>query len=189
MSLRISGKHMNVGESLSQRIEDRIDEAVTKYFSGGYSGQITLEKANNAFECDCTVHLDTGVVLQATARGHDATACFDDAAARVEKRLRRYKRRLKDHHAGSSSKSQIEASYTVIEAPDAEDEVAEDFVPAVVAESSKTVLTQTVAQAVMQLDLTDSPVVVFTNAASGNTNIVYRRADGHIGWIDPNHAN
>jgi ribosome hibernation promoting factor len=185
MSLRISGKHMNVGESLSQRIDDRLAEAVTKYFAGGYSGQVTLEKSGNAFECDCTVHLDSGAVLQATARGHDATACFDDAAERIEKRLRRYKRRLKDHHAGQGTRPRTEASYAVIEAPDEENEIAEDFVPAIVAEGSKTVLTQTVAQAVMQLDLTDSPVVVFTNAGNGNTNIVYRRSDGHIGWIDP----
>lgn len=185
MTLRISGKHMNIGESLSQRIEDRINDAVGKYFDGGYSGHATIEKSGNAFESDLAIHLDTGVVLQATARGHDPQACFDDAAERIEKRLRRYKRRLKDHHAPAAARVLAEASYSVVEAPDEEEELPEDYNPVIIAESLTQVATQTVAQAVMQLDLTDKPVIVFTNAASGDTNVVYRRPDGNIGWINP----
>jgi ribosomal subunit interface protein len=183
MSLQITGKHMNIGESLSQRIEDRIADAVAKYFDGGYAGHVTLEKAGNAFECDCTVHLDTGVVLQATARGHEPVACFDDASERIEKRLRRYKRKLKDHRQQSRLIGQ--AIYTVVAAPQEEDEIAEDYAPVTVAESATELNTLTVAQAVMELDLTDRPLVVFTNAANGNTNVVYWRSDGNIGWIDP----
>lgn len=189
MNLRISGKHMNIGDALSERIENRMEDAVTKYFDGGYSGHVTLEKTGNAFECDCMVHLDTGVVLQATARAHDATACFDDAAERVEKRLRRYKRRLKDHQTTPPHKNAFEASYTVMSLPAEEEEVSEDYAPAIIAESLTQLTAQTVAQAVMRLDLTDNPVVVFTNAANGNTNVVYRRADGNIGWIDPKTPN
>ncbi|MEZ5872907.1 MAG: ribosome-associated translation inhibitor RaiA [Nitratireductor sp.] len=185
MTLRISGKHMNIGESLSQRIEDRINDAVGKYFDGGYSGHATIEKSGNAFESDLAIHLDTGVVLQATARGHDAQSCFDDAAERIEKRLRRYKRRLKDHHAPAAARVLAEASYSVVEAPDEEEELPEDYNPVIIAESLTQVATQSVAQAVMQLDLTDRPVIVFTNAASGDTNVVYRRPDGNIGWINP----
>ena len=183
MALQISGKHMNIGEALSQRIDDRVADAVDKYFDGGYSGQVTMAKTGSGFQCDCTVHLDTGVVLQATANGHDATACFDSAAERIEKRLRRYKRRLKDHHLGSAHKT--EAQYTVMASPDAEEELAEDYAPAVIAETSQKIMTLTVAQAVMQLDLTDNPLVIFTNAGNGRTNVVYRRSDGNIGWIDP----
>lgn len=183
MTLQISGKHMNIGESLSRRIDDRIADAVDKYFDGGFSGHVTLERTGNIFECDCTVHLDTGVVLQATASGHDATACFDDAAERIEKRLRRYKRRLKDHHAGSVPKS--EAQYTVMASPAENEEIAVDYAPAVIAETSKKIMTLTVAEAVMQLDLMDNPLVVFTNAGNGRINVVYRRSDGNIGWIDP----
>ncbi|MCB1428931.1 MAG: ribosome-associated translation inhibitor RaiA [Nitratireductor sp.] len=185
MTLRISGKHMNIGESLSQRIEDRINEAVGKYFDGGFSGHATIEKSGSAFESDLAIHLDTGVVLQATARAHDAQISFDDAAERIEKRLRRYKRRLKDHHANATSRVMADASYSVVAAPDEEEELPEDYNPVIIAESLTQVAMQTVAQAVMQLDLTDKPVIVFNNAASGDINVVYRRPDGNIGWINP----
>lgn len=184
MSLRISGKQMNVGEALSQRINDRIDEAVSKYFDGGHSGHVIIEKSGSGFGCDCTIHLDTGVDLQATARGHDANACFDEAADKIEKRLRRYKRRLKDHRAANNARP-AEAGYAVVAALSQDDEVPEDYNPVIIAESSTQLASQTVAEAVMQLDRTDKPVIVFTNAASGQTNVVYRRPDGNIGWIDP----
>lgn len=188
MSLRISGKHMNIGAALSERIESRIGEALGKYFEGGFSGQVTIEKSGSRFDCDCTLHLDSGMVLQAAAWSHDAAASFEDAAGRIEKRLRRYKRRLKDHHAGRSRPMAEDAAYTVMAAPAAEDEVADDYAPAIIAEMSTPVLTQSVADAVVQLDLTDRPLIVFTNAANGRTNVVYRRADGNVGWIDPARA-
>lgn len=184
MSLRISGKQMNIGEALSQRINDRIDEAVGKYFDGGHSGHVIIEKSGSGFGCDCTIHLDTGVDLHATAKGHEATACFDEAAEKIEKRLRRYKRRLKDHRAANNAKP-AEASYAVLAALSQEEEVPEDYNPVIIAESSTSLARQTVAEAVMQLDRTDNPVIVFTNAANGQTNVVYRRPDGNIGWIDP----
>ncbi len=186
MSLRISGKQMNVGEALSERIKSRIGEALGKYFEGGYSGQVTLEKSGSRFDCDCTLHLDSGVVLQAAAWSHDPAASFEDAAERIEKRLRRYKRRLKDHHAGRARVPMADAAYTVMAAPaDDEIEVENDYAPAIIAEMSTPVHTQTVADAVVQLDLTDKPLIVFTNAANGRINVVYRRSDGHVGWIDP----
>jgi len=184
MKLRISGKNMDMGDTLRHRIEDKIDEAVSKYFDGGYSGHATVEKSGSGFECDLLIHLDTGVILQARGSDSDATACFESAAGKVEKRLRRYKRRLKDHHANASR--QIEnANYIVMQAPAAEEEVPEDFAPVTIAESSKHIRTQSVADAVMQLDLTDEPVIVFTNGANDQVNVVYRRSDGNIGWIDP----
>ena len=184
MSLRISGKQMNIGDALNQRINDRVDEAVGKYFDGGYSGHVIIEKSGSGFDCDCTVHLDTGVVLQATAKNHDATTCFDAAADKIEKRLRRYKRRLKDHRAAASAATD-EASYAIVAPLPQEEDVPEEYNPVIIAESSTQLATQTVAEAVMQLDLTDKPVIVFTNAANGQTNVVYRRTDGNIGWIDP----
>jgi ribosomal subunit interface protein len=185
MNLRITGKNMDIGDSLRQKIEDRIDEAVSKYFDGGYSGHVTVEKSGSGFNCDCMVHLDTGIVLQAKADMGDAIACFDAAAERVEKRLRRYKRRLKDHHNNRNSRSMGDASYVVMESPEPEMEIPENFSPVTIAESSKQIRTQSVADAVMQLDLTDEPVIVFTNAANDQVNVVYRRSDGNIGWIDP----
>ncbi len=185
MNLRISGKNMDIGDALRHRIEDRIDEAVTKYFDGGYTGHVTMEKSGSGFSSDCLVHLDTGIILQAKANKADATACFDAAAERVEKRLRRYKRRLKDHHNNNASRKMENAAYVVMEAPVADEEIPENFSPVTIAESSKQIRTQSVADAVMQLDLTDEPVIVFTNASNDQVNVVYRRSDGNIGWIDP----
>lgn len=185
MSLRISGKHMNVGEALTERIEGRLDEAVGKYFSRGYQGHVTLEKQGSRFSCDCVIHLDSSINLQSTAIENDATAAFDAAAEKIEKRLRRYKRRLKDHHGNTSKADRIEAAYSIVEQPNPEEEMPEDYNPVVIAESLTSIETQSVADAVVKLDLSDNPVVVFKNAGNGKTNVVYRRSDGNIGWIDP----
>ncbi|NTJ41182.1 ribosome-associated translation inhibitor RaiA [Agrobacterium larrymoorei] len=185
MSVRVSGKHMDVGESFRQKIEDNISLAVTKYFDGGYSGQVTVTKSSQRYASDCKIHLDTGIVLHAAGEANDPQASFDAAAERIEKRLRRYKRKLKDHHNGASANGiNEEFPYAVVGAvPDEEDEVPEDFAPTIVAETSKQVRTMTVASAVMALDMTDEPVLVF-RSPSKELNIVYRRNDGNIGWID-----
>lgn len=184
MSVRVSGKHMEIGESFRTRIEDRIGDAVMKYFDGGFSSQVTVEKNGSRFATDCLVHLDTGASLQAAGEALDPQASFDAAAERVEKRLRRYKRRLKDHHAHAQANS-AEVAYRVMEVgAGEEDEVPDDYAPVIVAESSKIIKTLTVAGAVMALDMTDSPVLVFRNAGNSEVNVVYRRTDGNIGWID-----
>lgn len=184
MSLKVSGIHMNIGETLTSRIHDRIEEAVTKYFTNGYSGHVNVEKSGNWYESDCSIHLDSGILLQAKAKAADPTSSFEDAADKIEKRLRRYKRRLKNHH-GSAKPKASQAFYSVVEIPDDESEMPEDYNPLVIAETTTTVNTQSVAQAVIELDLTDNPVVVFKNAANDQINVVYRRGDGNIGWIDP----
>ncbi|CDZ36344.1 Sigma 54 modulation protein/ribosomal protein S30EA [Neorhizobium galegae bv. officinalis] len=185
MSVRVSGKHMEIGESFRQRIEEQIGEAVTKYFDGGYSSQVIVEKAGSRFSADCKVHLDTGIVLHAAGEANDPQISFDAAAQRIEKRLRRYKRRLKDHHAGNHVNGYEEIAYTVMDSvPDEGEEVPEDFAPTIVAESSKQLKTMTVASAVMALDMTDEPVLLFRSPGKEHLNIVYRRNDGNIGWID-----
>lgn len=188
MSLRISGKHMDIGESFRSRIEARVDEAIAKYFDGGFSGRVTVSKSGAGFTADCTIHLDTGMILQVAGQAQEPVAAFDAAAERFEKRLRRYKRRLKSHSGGGNG-SATDIAYTVM-APvaDDEEEVPEDFAPAVVAESTLALRTMSVASAVIELDTKDSPVFVFRNAGSDAVNIVYRRADGNIGWIDPSSA-
>jgi ribosomal subunit interface protein len=186
MSVRVSGKHMEIGESFRQRIEDNIGLAVTKYFDGGYSGQVTVEKSGPRFAADCKVHLDTGVVLHAAGEANDPQASFDAAAERIEKRLRRYKRKLKDHHGNAAANGLPgEIAYTVMDAvPDEDDEIPENYAPTIVAESSKQVKTMSVATAVMALDMTDEPVLLFRSPGNKDLNIVYRRHDGNIGWID-----
>ncbi|KRB58781.1 hypothetical protein ASE04_03520 [Rhizobium sp. Root708] len=185
MSVRVAGKHMEIGDSFRQRIEDQIDVAVTKYFDGGYSGQVIVEKSNVRFSADCKLHLDSGVVLHAAGEAMDPQPAFDAAFSRIEKRLRRYKRKLKDHHAGNHSNGFAEVAYTVMDAvPDHEDEVPDDFAPAIVAESTKQLKTMSVATAVMALDMTDEPLLLFRSPGNDQLNIVYRRHDGNIGWID-----
>lgn len=191
MNLRISGKHMDIGDAFRTRIEDRISEAVTKYFDGGYSGRITVEKAGSRFTADCMVSLDTGISLQATGQAQDPQLAFDAAAERVEKRLRRYKRRLKSHQpAQSAAADAVDLAYRVVAPVSADDEeVPDDYAPAIVAESTVSLTTMSVADAVFELDTKDNPVFVFRNAGSEQVNIVYRRADGNIGWIDTAAAN
>ena len=185
MNVRVSGKHMEIGESFRTRIEDSVASAITKYFDSGYSGQVTVEKAGSRYTTDCRIHLDTGVDLHATGQANDPQASFDAASERIEKRLRRYKRKLKDHHNGQSSDSRYgEISYTVMDVSQDDEEVADDFAPTVVAEGSRKIRTMSVATAVVALDMTDDPVLLFRSAGKDHVNIVYRRHDGNIGWID-----
>ena len=188
MSLRISGKHMEIGDAFRSKIEGRVGEAVGKYFDGGFAGHVTVEKSGSRFTADCMVHLDTGMVLQATGQAQDPQFAFDAAAERIEKRLRRYKRRLKSHAPGMAADG-VDIDYRVM-APVADDdeEVPEDYAPAIVAESTVALRTMSVASAVIELDTKDSPVFVFRNAGNEHVNVVYRRPDGNIGWIDTSSA-
>lgn len=186
MSLRISGKHMDIGDAFRSRIDGRIGEAIDKYFDGGFSGHVTVEKNGTRFAADCMIHLDSGIVLQATGQAQEPQAAFDAAADRFEKRLRRYKRRLKSHNTGMGDGAPIDIAYRVMEPLSEDDEdVPENFAPAIVAETSLKLKTMSVASAVIELDTKDSPVFVFRNLGSEQVNIVYRRPDGNIGWIDP----
>ncbi|MTI43822.1 ribosomal subunit interface protein [Roseibium hamelinense] len=186
MALRISGKNVDVGDALRIHVTDRIEDALSKYFAGGFNGHVTLSREGTGFKSECTLHLDTGVVLQVSAQDQDPRASFDLAADKIDKRLRRYKRKLKDHHAhNGAGKEVFEAASYVLASPDDEEEVPADFNPLVIAETQSKVKTMTVGMAVMELDLTEAPVVMFKNAANGGVNVVYRRPDGNIGWIDP----
>lgn len=194
MTLRISGKSINVGEALRTRVNDRTDEVLRKYFDGNYSGHITLSKDGFAFRTDCTLHLDSGVVLEADASAADAYASADQALLMIEKRLRRYKSRLKDRsarktHAANAAFAEMEApvldapSY-VIEAPDHDEESA-TYNPVIIAETTKSLKRLSVSEAVQELDLTGATCLVFQHGSSGRVNVIYRRADGNVGWVDP----
>jgi ribosomal subunit interface protein len=187
MPFRVSGKNIDIGDALRQRVSERIAEALVKYFAGGYSGHATVEKDGFGFRTECAIHLDSGITLQSEASAADAYASADQAAIRIEKRLRRYKRRLKDRPAGRPEEpEEVAALSYVIETPhdDAGDQ-GEDFNPVIIAESTTTLKRLSVSEAVIELDLTGMAVMVFRHAGHGRVNIVYRRSDGHIGWIDP----
>jgi ribosomal subunit interface protein len=192
MPFRVSGKNIDVGEALRSRVNARIADALGKYFDGGYSGHATVGKEGFGFRTECAVHLDSGITLQAEGTAADAYASADQAAIRIEKRLRRYHRRLKGRQMArvdgmpSDLAADVAAPSYIIAAPehDDEEEVTE-FNPVIIAESSTALKQLSVSEAVMELDMTGAPVVVFRHAGHGRVNLVYRRADGHIGWIDP----
>ena len=197
MPFRVSGKNIDLGEALRNRINARIAEATAKYFDGGYSGHVTVGKEGFGFRTECVIHLDSGIVLEAEALAADAYASADQAAMRIEKRLRRYKRRLKGHQTtradgasgqadGEANDVTVDARSYVIAAPehDTDDEVSE-FNPIIIAETTTALKRLSVSEAVMELDLTGPAVVVFRHAGHGGVNLVYRRPDGHIGWVDP----
>ena len=192
MSFRISGKNLDIGDALRERVNARIAEVLAKYFDGGYSGHVTVARDGFGFRTECAIHLDSGITLHTEANAADAYASADQAALRIENRLRRYKRRLKDRHAArvnggaGEPAAGIDAASYVLEAPshDGEDEVAE-FNPVIIAESATVLKQLSVSDAVMELDMTGAPVVVFRHASHGRVNLVYRRPDGNVGWIDP----
>lgn len=185
MNLRVSGKNMDVGEALRDKAQDHIDDAVAKYFDGGYDGHLTIEHEGSGYRADCVIHLDTGVVLHASALAADATLAYEAMAAHIEKRLRRYKRKLKNHRRNAEPAGLFAAQSYILASPETQDEVDEDFNPPVIAESTANLRTMSVGEAVMELDLAQSDVVVFRHAGHGGMNVVYRRADGNVGWIDP----
>ncbi|MHB8269214.1 ribosome hibernation-promoting factor, HPF/YfiA family [Bradyrhizobium sp.] len=195
MTVRVSGKSISVGEALRGRVSERTEEVLRKYFDGNYSGHITLSKDGFGFRTDCALHLDSGITLEAESNAADAYASADQALLQIEKRLRRYKSRLKDRserkaHAAAAAMAEMDAptldapSY-VIEAPatDGEDETAYNAV--IIAEATTSLKRLSVSEAVMELDLTGAPVIVFQHGSSGRVNIIYRRPDGNVGWVDP----
>ena len=185
MSFRISGQNLDVGSALRDRITDRVAEAMAKYFDGGYSGHLTLARDGFGFRAECAIHLDSKIALHAEGMAPDAYASADQAALRIEKRLRRYHRRLKEHRPErGDDRAAIDAASYVIAAPEPEGEI-DGFTPVIIAESTTRLKQLSVSDAVTELDMTGAPVLVFRHAAHGGINIVYRRADGHFGWIDP----
>jgi putative sigma-54 modulation protein len=159
---------------------------MSKYFDGGYSGHATLQRDGFGFRTECAIHLDSKITLHAEGAAADPYASADHAALRIEKRLRRYHRRLKDHRPERfDGHSAIDAPSYVIAAPEGESEPPiEGFAPVIIAESTTALRKLSVSEAVTELDMTGAPVVVFRHAANGGINVVYRRPDGHFGWVD-----
>lgn len=185
MQVQVSGHHLDVGDALRTHATERLEAAVTKYFDRPVDGQVTFTKQGHEFRADCAAHLSSGLRVNAQGSANEVYASFEAALERLEKRLRRYKRRLKNHN--NHNKVELPAeSYPsfVIEAGDEHAEIAEDAQPVIIAEGTTSIPVLSVGDAVMQMDLSDAPFVVFRSGTAGGLNLVYRRPDGNIGWID-----
>jgi len=202
MQVQVSGKHVDVGEALGSRISQELEEGVGKYFErGGENAEVVVSKDGFGFKVDCWVRLASGQTLVTTGTGGDAHAAFTESLDKLEKRVRRYKRRLKDHHAGPKGLSPEKtenaarevAHSIVLRDPDSvEDDTFGDTdvdgpppLGMVIAETQSEIRTITVGRAVLELDMTGYPVLLFRNAGHGGLSVVYRRPDGNVGWIDP----
>jgi ribosomal subunit interface protein len=188
MTLRVSGKNLDIGQSLRTYVGTRIDCVVSKYSAGFTNGHVTIEREGSGFRTDCTLHLDSGRLVQVKAEAQEAYASFNLAAERIEKRLRRYKGKLKGRTNIDTLTSSPAEDEVAVEAPDMTTGDEEDCRPVVIVESLNGLKEMSVSSAVKELDVTNSHVIVFRHASDGRPNIVYRRADGNIGWVDPAHS-
>ena len=196
LNVQVSGKQMETGEALRTRITDELNAGVGKYFDRGGEADVVVSKDRFGIRVDLLVRLSTGQQLSASGNGGDAHSAFSAALDKLETRIRRYKRRLKNHHPHNGGpRSPAETAPLVVLRADELGDFDEDWpeggepdgAPAsmVIAETEAEIKSQSVAMAVMELDLSDAPVVLFRNAAHGGLSVVYRRGDGNIGWIDP----
>jgi ribosomal subunit interface protein len=185
MTLRVSGKNVDIGESLRTHAVARVEETLAKLYAGPFKGHATVEKEGNGFRTECALHLGTGITVQAVGTALDAYQSVEQAIDHIEKQLRRYKKRLREHPANGARPDVWEGTVRVLEVPDDDQEVPVDFNPVVIAESTTPLKALSVGEAVQELDLGGEPFVLFRNAKHGGLNVVYRRRDGHIGWVDP----
>jgi ribosomal subunit interface protein len=190
MDIRVSGHQVDTGEVLRQRVDERLTAIAEKYFSRMISAQVTFGKGphDHGFTCEIIAYVPNGVVLKGTDRAADAHAAFEGAADKMEKQLRRYTKRLKERRAFSRSEAVADvavadASYTVFQAPDEEEEPSDN--PPIVAETRVDIPDASVSDAVMLLDLRNTNALLFRNSGTGKFNMVYRRGDGTIGWVEP----
>ncbi|WP_137700977.1 ribosome hibernation-promoting factor, HPF/YfiA family [Marimonas lutisalis] len=187
MRYQISGKHIDVGNALQTYVQEELGTVVSKYAERPTDANIIFSKNGAEFVCESTVHLSTGLTASAKAHAHEIYAAFDGACSKMEKQLRRYKRRLKDHHRERAEPVELLQASSYILASDHEDEDSEPetLQPMIVAEMETQIPSLSVGEAVMQMELAGAPVLVFRNEGKDGLNVVYRRDDGNIGWIDP----
>jgi ribosomal subunit interface protein len=199
MHITVSGKQLELSDALRHRVWTMLDTISRKYFGDALEANVTFSRARSFFTCDINMHAGRGLTLRGEGEAADANSAFDDAAEHIAKRLRRYRRRVNEHardlaNRDGSDTSEAAQHYILRQQDDA-DAAAEDGAPdsaavqnhfaTVVAENPAVILRLTVGEAVMRMDLADQPVVMFRNSVSGQFNVVYRRQDGHVGWIDP----
>jgi ribosomal subunit interface protein len=193
MQITVSGQQVDLSDALRTRVSTQMETIAGKYFDHALDAHVTFSRARSFFTCDINVHAGRGLQLRGEGEAADANTAFDDAAEHIAKRLRRYRRRVNDHHRDLAHRARPEAArqYILAEEAQAPEEHAPDgrsldeAYATVVAEIQTEIAVLSVGEAVMRMDLADQTVLMFRNSASGTLNVVYRRTDGHIGWIDP----
>ncbi|QQA42862.1 ribosome hibernation-promoting factor, HPF/YfiA family [Pelagovum pacificum] len=187
MRYQISGKQIDIGEALQAHVETELGETVEKYAGRPTDATIVFSKTGPEFMCEAVVHLSTGLTAQARGKAHEIYAAFDEACEKMDKQLRRYKRRLKDHHKERIQPVELmSAPSYILASTEAEDTEPEgDLTSMIIAEMETSIQSLSVGEAVMQMEIADAPVLVFRNEGHSGINVVYRREDGNIGWIDP----
>ncbi len=188
MRIQVQGKQIDLGDALTEHVTRELSAAVEKYFDRPVEAIVTFSRDARAYRCDAHVHLPTGLTAASSATANDVYAAFDQGAQRIEKQIRRYKRRLRDHHQNRGKP--IEASETPAYVRDAgngrdESDEPELLQPVIIAEMTQSIQSLGVGEAVMQMELANKAFLMFRNDATGHFNVVYRRDDGNIGWIDP----
>lgn len=187
MRYQVTGKQIDVGAALQTHVKTELDGIVRKYAERPTDAAIVFSKSGHEFVCEATVHLSTGLTAQAKAHANEIYAAFDACGEKMEKQLRRYKRRLKDHHRARSEPVElVGASSYILAAEEAGSaDEPESLQPIIVAEMETKIPSLSVGEAVMQMELAGAPVLVFRNEGKNGLNVVYRRDDGNVGWIDP----
>ncbi len=185
MDISINGKGLDIGDALRGHVGNALTNIVGKYFPKAYDAVVTVSREAHLFRADVTVHPTRGFIVQGRAAADDAYAAVDAAVERIAKQLRRYKRRLNDHHGRRPAEEGMPAQQYIIAAESDEEELPAEGQPAIIAEIATEIATMSVGEAVMRMDLADAPAMIFNNKATGGLNVIYRRADGNIGWIDP----
>lgn len=189
MRVSVTGKQLDVGEALKSYVADKLTSAVVKYFDNPIEGQVTISREGSLYRADLNAHVGAGISLQSHGEGGDAYAGFESALDKIDKRLRRYKRRIRKHSESLKTESRsTEGQSYVLASEEGGDEAPEELQPIIIAETRMDIPVVTVGEAVMRMDLGDHPVVMFRNRSNGELNVVYRRDDGNIGWIEPTSA-
>lgn len=186
MQYQIAGKQIDIGEALQTHVKLGLDDMVSKYSGRPTDANIIFSKSGHEHVCEVIIHLSTGLTVQARGHDHEIYAAFESCRDKMDKQLRRYKRRLKDHHRERPVEHSDASSYILASSEYADESEPETLQPMIIAETETTVPTLSVGEAVMQMELAGAPVLVFRDEKEGSgVNIVYRREDGNIGWIDP----
>ena len=191
MRYQITGKQIDIGEALQTHVQNELGAILEKYAGRPTDANVVFSKSRHEFVCEATVHLSTGLTAQAKAHDTEIYAAFDSCGEKMDKQLRRYKRRLKDHHKERSQPVELSdaGSYILAASEEENGSEPESLNPMIVAEMETKIPSLSVGEAVMQMELGNAPVLVFRNERHSGVNVVFRRDDGNIGWIDPRNAN